>query len=52
MKLNLLFIVIYLLTFLAYQIVIVHGNLRLFYKLKESIPVPKLFVVVPITPGR
>ena len=52
MKLNLLFIVMDLLTLLAYPIVFVHGKLRRFYKLKESILVPKFFAVVPVTPGR
>ena len=37
MKLNLLFMVMDLLTFLAYPIVFVHGKLRQLFKLKESI---------------
>ena len=52
MKLSLLFIVMDLLTLLAYPIVFVYGKLRQFSKSKESIPVPNLFVAVPITPGK
>jgi hypothetical protein len=47
MKLNLLFIVMDLLTLLAYPIVFLHGKLRRFSKSKESIPVPNLLVTVP-----
>jgi hypothetical protein len=52
LKLNLLFIVMDLLTVLAYPIVFVHNKLRQFSKSKESAPVPDLFVTVPVTPGR
>ena len=52
MKLNLIFIVMELLTLLAYPIVFVHGKLRKFSKLKESTPLTKLLVAVPITPDR
>jgi hypothetical protein len=52
MKLNLLFIVMDLLTLLAYPIVFVHGKLRKFSKPKESIPLANLLVTVPVTPGR
>jgi hypothetical protein len=52
MKLSLLFIVMDLLTLLAYPIVFVHGKLRQFSKSKESIPGPNLLVAVPVTLGR
>jgi hypothetical protein len=52
MKLGLLFIVMDLLTLLAYPIVFMHGKLRQFSKSKESIPVPNLFVTVPVRPGK
>jgi hypothetical protein len=39
MKLNLLFIVMELLTLLAYPIVFVHGKLRPFAKSRETAPV-------------
>jgi NADH:ubiquinone oxidoreductase subunit 3 (subunit A) len=52
MKLSLLFIVMDLLTLLAYPIVFVYNKLRQFSKSKESAPVPNLLVIVPITPGR
>jgi len=48
MKLHLLFIVMDLLTLLAYPIVFVHGKLREFSK--ESIPLANLLVTVPVTP--
>lgn len=38
MRLNLFFIVMYLLTLLAYPIVFVHGKLRRFSISRESIP--------------
>jgi len=52
MTLNLLFIVMYLLSILAYPIVFVHGKLRKFSKSKESAHAPNLLVAVPVTPGR
>lgn len=52
MKLSLLFIVMDLLTLLAYPIVFVHNKLRQFSKSKASIPVPNLLVTVPVTPGK
>jgi hypothetical protein len=52
MKLNLLFIVMDLLTLLAYPIVFVHGKLRQFSKSEESIPLANAFVTVAVTPGR
>ena len=52
MKLNLIFIVMELLTLLAYPIVFVHSKLGLFLKSKESIPVPNLSIIVPVTPGK
>jgi hypothetical protein len=52
LKLNLLFIVMDLLTLLAYPIVFVHGKLRQFSKPKEGVPVPNLLVAVPVTPGK
>jgi hypothetical protein len=51
-KLSLLFIIMDLLTILAYPIVFVHGKLSQFSKSKESIPVPNLLVTVPVTVGR
>jgi NADH:ubiquinone oxidoreductase subunit 3 (subunit A) len=50
MKLNLLFIVMDLLTILAYPIVFMYGKLRWFSKLKESIPLTHLLVPVAIAP--
>ena len=44
MKLNLLFIVMDLLTFLAYPIVFVHGKLRQFSKSRERITLAKSLV--------
>ena len=52
MKLNLLFIIMDLLTLLAYPIVFVHGKLRQFSKSKESIPLANILVTVPVTLGR
>jgi hypothetical protein len=52
MKLNLLFIVMDLLTLLAYPIVFVYGKLGQFSKSKESIPLANLLVTVPVAPGR
>jgi hypothetical protein len=52
MKLNLIFIVMELLTLLAYPIVFVHSKLRPFSKSKERIPVPNLLIIVPVTPGK
>ena len=52
MKLNLLFIVMDLLTLLAYPIVFVHGKLRQVSKSKESTTLANVLVTVPITPGR
>jgi len=49
MKLNLIFIVMELLTLLAYPIVFVHGRLRRFSKSKERIPVSNLSMIVPVT---
>ena len=51
-KLKLLFIVMDLLTILAYPIVFVHGKLRQFIKSKESIALTNLLVTGSITPGR
>jgi len=51
-KLSLLFIIMDLLTLLAYPIVFVHGKLHQFSKSKESIPVPNLLVTVPVIPYR
>jgi hypothetical protein len=44
MKLNLLFIVMDLLTVLAYPVVFVHGKLRQFSKIKERIAPNKVLV--------
>jgi hypothetical protein len=52
LKLNLLFIVMVLVTLLAYPIVFVHGKLRQFSKSKEGIPVTNLLVTVPVTLGK
>jgi hypothetical protein len=52
MKLNFLFVVMDLLTVLAYPVVFVHGKLRQFYKSREDIPVRNFLVPVPVTPDR
>jgi len=52
MKLNLIFIVMELLTLLAYPIVFVHSKLQPFLESKESIPVPNLSMIVPVTSGK
>jgi hypothetical protein len=52
MKLNLLFIVMDLLTLLAYPIVFVHGKLHQFSKSNESIALPNILVARSVTPGR
>jgi hypothetical protein len=52
MKLNLLFIVMDLLTLLAYPIVFMHSKIRQFSKSKESIPLANLLVTGSVTPGR
>jgi hypothetical protein len=52
MKLNLLFIAMELLTVLAYPIVFVHDKLSSLAKSRETVPVPNLFVVIPIAPGQ
>ena len=50
MKLNLLFIVMDLLTILAYPIVFLHGKLRQLAKSKEGVVLA--LVPVPVTPRR
>ena len=52
MKLGLLFIVMDLLTLLAYPIVFVYGKLLQFSRSKESIPASNLLVTVPVLTGR
>jgi len=52
LKLNLLFIVMDLLTLLAYPIVFVHSRLRQFSKSKESIQLANLLGTGLITAGR
>ena len=52
LKLNLLFVVMDLLTLLAYPIVFVHGKLRQFVKPKESTSLAQFFVILPVTPKR
>ena len=52
MKLYLLFIIMDLLTLLAYPIVYVHGTLRQFSKSRESIALANLWVTGAVTPGR
>jgi hypothetical protein len=46
-----LFIVMELLTLLAYPIVFAHGKLRQFSNSKETIPLANLLVIVPVSPG-
>ena len=52
MKLNLLFIVLYVLTILAYPVVFVHGKLSWFSKSKGSFPVTILLVPVALPSDR
>jgi hypothetical protein len=52
MKLNLLFILMDLLTLLAYPIVLVHGKLRQFSRSEESISPVNLLVPVTVKSGR
>jgi hypothetical protein len=52
MKLNLIFIVMELLTLLAYPIVFLHGKLRKFSKSKGSIPLANRLVTSSVTSGR
>ena len=52
MKLNLLFIVMDLLTLLAYPIVFVHGKLRQFSNSRESITLSNLLVTCAVTQDR
>ena len=51
LRLSLLFIVMDLLTVLAYPIVFAHGKLSQFSNSKESIPLANVFVTVPVPPG-
>jgi hypothetical protein len=52
MKLNLLFIVMVLLTLLAYPFVFMYGKLRQFSKFRESTALAKLLVSDPVIAGR
>jgi hypothetical protein len=52
MKLNLLFIVMDLLTILAYPIVFIHAKLHQFSKSEERIPPVSLLVPVRVKSGR
>jgi len=52
MKLNLLFIVMDLLTLLAYPIVFVHGRLFRYFKSKARIHPPMFLLTVPVAPER
>ena len=52
MKLNLLFIMMDLLTLLAYPIVFMHSKLRQLSNSREGTPLANLLVTVPVTPGR
>jgi hypothetical protein len=52
MKLSLIFIVMDMLTVLAYPIVYVYGKLRLLAKSRENITPPNRLVTSSITPGR
>jgi len=48
MKLKLIFILMELITLLAYPIVFVQSNLRSFSRSKERIPVANLLIIVPV----
>lgn len=52
MKLNFLFIVMDVLTVLAYPIVFVHCKLRQFSKPRETVRLTNLLVIVPVVPKR
>lgn len=52
MKLNLLFIVMDLLTLMAYPIVFMYGKLRRFPKLKESTVLANILVIDRGTTGK
>jgi len=52
MKLNLLFIVMELLTIMAYPIVFIYGKLRRFSKTKESAALAYSLVIDPVTAGK
>ena len=52
MKLNLMFLVMYLLTILAYPFVFVYGKIRQFSRSKESINLTKLPVPASAIPVR
>ena len=52
MRLNLFFIIMDLLTILAYPIVFVHGKLRQFSKIKESLALADLLVTASVMPNR
>jgi hypothetical protein len=52
MKLNILFIVMDLLTLLAYPIVFMHGKLRQFSRVEAGLPLVNILVPVPVQPGR
>jgi hypothetical protein len=52
MKLNLLFIVMYLLTVLAYPVMFVYGKLSQLSGSKEGIPLADLLAPVTVRPGR
>ena len=52
MKLNLLFVVMYLLTLLAYPIVYAYGKLQAFARSKERVPLATILRIRPATPDR
>jgi hypothetical protein len=52
MKLNFLFIVMDLLTLLAYPIVFVYAKLHQFSKPKEGVGLANVFVILPVAPKR
>ena len=52
MKLNLFFVVMDLLTLLAYPIVFVYGKLHQFSRPKETAPLANLLVTAPVASGR
>ena len=51
MKLNLLFIVMDLLTILAYPFVLIHGKLFQFSKARESFHLMNVLIIGSVTPG-
>jgi hypothetical protein len=52
MKLNSIFILMELITLLAYPIVFVQSKLSSFSRSKERIPVANLLIIVPVRQGK